>query len=99
MGEPKPGGAWGSPQLPHPAYTEIRACPGVSLLVPKLAHSHKNPLSNNQQPCEPDCQTKQTGCGGGPIPQPLVAAMGKGPKFGDRIVTWAQEPTDHCAAR
>lgn len=38
MGEPKPG-VWDRPQPPHPACTEVRACPGVWLFVPKLAHS------------------------------------------------------------
>lgn len=87
-----------APNLPILFPLRSGACPGVSLLVPKLAHSHNNALSNNQQHQEPECQTRQTGCGAESIPKPLVAAMGEGPKSGDRIVTWAQGPTDCSAA-
>lgn len=53
----------------------LAACPTTST-QPQQPHVH-------QQHQEPDCQARQTGCGAGPIPQTLVAAVGKGPKFGD----------------
>lgn len=57
------------PSPPHPAYTEVRARPGIQLGVPKLAHSHPNPMSINSTKGQAARQSRQD-VGQGLFPNP-----------------------------